>query len=116
MTLSWSAAYQLNRMGAALFYVPRAIAHLLPRGLAHEYVCPERRQSAILGFFNHRLVAGDILGSGVLADDIFESCLFQKRWSLGWRPALRSFQLTNQAIDSNQNSESDVHPQQRKEH
>jgi hypothetical protein len=31
-------------------------------------------------------------------------------------PVTRSFQLTHQAIDSNQNSESDIHCQQRNEH
>jgi len=31
-------------------------------------------------------------------------------------PVTRSFQLTDQAIDRNQNSESDVHPQQRNQH
>ncbi len=31
-------------------------------------------------------------------------------------PVSRSFELTNQAIDSNQNPESDVHPQQRDQH
>jgi hypothetical protein len=31
-------------------------------------------------------------------------------------PVRRSFQLTHQAIDSNQNSESDIHSQQRDKH
>ena len=29
----------------------------------------------LFGFFNHPLISGAILGSGVLDDDIFESCL-----------------------------------------
>ena len=64
-------------MSAAFFYVARGIANLLQRSLAQEYVYPERWQSALFGFLNHHLIAGAILGSGVLDDDIFESCLFQ---------------------------------------
>jgi hypothetical protein len=62
---SWFATDQLYRMSAAFFYVPRGIAHLLQRGFAHEYVYPERWQSASVGLFNHHLISGDILGSGI---------------------------------------------------
>ena len=76
-------------MSSAFFDVPRGIAHLLKRRVSHNQVYSERWQCTFVSPFDHHLVAGEILGSGILYYDICESCLLQRCLSLGRRNQVR---------------------------